>query len=79
MESSSQLNWSYIARRTHWLERCEKSSFCFLAWDTYLSITTGIQLQKYLPTPEIKLLLMFYDTIYETEYDSLKYCDGKEI
>lgn len=45
----------------------------------YLHVEKGIQHLAHPPTLEFTLLLRFYDSIYETEYESSKYCQGKEI
>lgn len=44
-----------------------------------MGVGTGIRSHTYPPTLEFTLLLMFYDSTYETEYDSLKNSEGKEI
>jgi len=45
----------------------------------YLDVGTGIQPRTHPPTLEFTLLIMFYHSIYETVYESLKRCEGKEI
>lgn len=45
----------------------------------YLDVEKGIQLLAHPPTLEFTLVLRFYDSIYGTEYESLKHCQGKEI
>lgn len=37
-----------------------------------LGVGTGIQPHTYPPTLQFTLLLMFYDSIYETEYESFE-------
>lgn len=73
------MSWSYITRRTQWLERCEESSSSCPVWGVYLGVGTGIQPHTHPPTLEFTLLLMFNDSIYETKYESLKHCECKEI
>lgn len=80
MESSNRLSWSYITRRRHRLSWWyEESSSCCPIWGMYMGVGTGIQSHTYPPTLQFTLLLMFYDSTYETEYASLKNSEGKEI
>lgn len=73
------MSWCYISRKTQYLGRCEESPSCHPVWSMYLDGEIGIQALTHPPTLEFTLLLKFYDSIYETEYESLKYCQGKEI
>lgn len=72
------MSWRYVTR-THWLGKCEESSSCCPIWGMCLGVGTGIQPHRHPPTLEFTLLLMFYDSVYETEYESLKRSEGKEI